>query len=243
MKKRLDSSSYYDAMSERYDIGRRESYHFYIDSREAEVLEGLAVKVSEDGVILDGGCGTGLILTHIPWIKDRLFGCDVSKGMIQHAKRRGERVILASLEKLPFRDETFDLVFSFKVLPHIERLEDAVSELIRITKRGGYILLEFYNRYSLRFVIKTLTSWRMSSSLYRERDITTRYVTIGEVLNILPDNIEVIGIEGIRILTPSGLLWKWRGISLLLELGENLLSNTRFKRYAGFLLFSLKKRG
>jgi ubiquinone/menaquinone biosynthesis C-methylase UbiE len=52
-------------------------------------------------------------------------------------------------ENLPFADESFDLVFSWGVIHHSSDMDKALSELVRVCRRGGTIVVMVYNRRSL----------------------------------------------------------------------------------------------
>lgn len=50
-------------------------------------------------------------------------------------------LVVDANERLPFADETFDLVWCSEVVEHLERPEDSLNELLRVTRRGGEIIL------------------------------------------------------------------------------------------------------
>lgn len=96
--------------------------------------------------VLDVGCGTGLMLS---WWRDRratvsAFGADISPVALQFCARRGLRLLAqASVTGLPFSGESFDVVTSFEVLDWFtpENVKGPVSELSRVLKPGGWLLL------------------------------------------------------------------------------------------------------
>lgn len=87
--------------------------------------------------VLDVGCGDGHITNHLP-NELHVMGVDISEEALKHVKR--EKVI-GSIDKLPFPDNSFDLVMINDVLEHLP--EDihvkGLSELQRVAKK--YILI------------------------------------------------------------------------------------------------------
>src|SRR4026208_2357115 len=63
--------------------------------------------------ILDAGCGTGFNLGHYAKGDSReVFGLDIATAALQHVQKRGFRnVAQASITEIPFKAETFDIVF------------------------------------------------------------------------------------------------------------------------------------
>lgn len=92
--------------------------------------------------ILDCGCGTGSNLDMLrPY--GRAVGFDLTGIGPAFAREHGHHVAQASIAQIPFATETFDLVTSFDVfqcLPDaVER--DAIAEMWRVLKPGGWLLL------------------------------------------------------------------------------------------------------
>jgi len=87
--------------------------------------------------ILEVGCGTGHWLAAIKSPTRRVFGLDLSMGMLQKARERESRLVRASAEYLPFRDHSFDLVFSVNAIHHFIRAGEFVREARRLLKPGG----------------------------------------------------------------------------------------------------------
>lgn len=105
-----------------------------------------AIARALDGVgtarILDCGCGTGSNLEMLrPY--GRACGFDLTGVGVRFARGHGHRVAQASIDAIPFRSGTFDLVTSFDVLQclpdPVERL--AMAEMARVLKPGGGLLL------------------------------------------------------------------------------------------------------
>ena len=93
--------------------------------------------------ILDAGCGTGLV-GEILFEKNfnNIIGIDFSQPMLDQALEKNvyQSLNLADLtEKLTFKDNTFDAIVCAGTFTCGHVGPEAFSELIRVTKTGGYI--------------------------------------------------------------------------------------------------------
>jgi len=116
--------------------------------------------------VLDCGCGNGLSVDLLSASGYEAWGNDVSQLRKWQWRERTmkERLVVASGAKLPFADATFDAVLSSGVIEHIGVAEQAVPryevrplpdrddrrvaflrELLRVTRPGGEILLDWPN--------------------------------------------------------------------------------------------------
>jgi ubiquinone/menaquinone biosynthesis C-methylase UbiE len=59
--------------------------------------------------------------------------------------------VQADATNLQFEDETFDCVYSFGVLHHVPDIDKALSEIKRVLKPGGRIMVMLYNKDSLLY--------------------------------------------------------------------------------------------
>jgi ubiquinone/menaquinone biosynthesis C-methylase UbiE len=90
--------------------------------------------------ILDVGCGTGKNMESLAYYGD-VSGVDISKEALQFCKKRGLfNVKKGEAEKLPFKDDSFDVVCVLDVLEHVEDIP-AVNEIKRVLKDGGQIII------------------------------------------------------------------------------------------------------
>src|SRR5215208_6611178 len=147
-----DTQAYYDEFSKGYEKRRGDNdpggYHELVDDLEVD----FATRYAAGGDLLEVGCGTGLLLERLAKVTRTAQGIDLSAGMLEKARSRGLDVRQGSAVDLPYPDASFDVTCSFKVLAHIEAIERALSEMIRVTRPGGVVLAEFYNPLSLRGV-------------------------------------------------------------------------------------------
>lgn len=92
--------------------------------------------------VLDLGCGDGQLTQRIAGTGAHVLGVDASPEMVAAARERGIEAEHALAEKLPFRNATFDAVFSNAVL-HWVRHQDAMLEQVhRVLKAGGRFVAE-----------------------------------------------------------------------------------------------------
>lgn len=95
--------------------------------------------------VLDAGCGPGILINQLEAMyKIKGYGCDLSRLALKRAKECGSKKITyknSVLEKMPFPKNYFDAVVSFDVLEHVENKEKVLSEIARVLKPGGRLLI------------------------------------------------------------------------------------------------------
>lgn len=117
--------------------------------------------------ILDAGCGKGRFSDVLLKAGAEVVGLDFSDELLQETRNiNGGFFTQGSLTRLPFKDNSFDYVFSIEVLEHIPDTELAISELIRVLRNNGKILIIDKNKCSLhrkllipRILIKKYKEW------------------------------------------------------------------------------------
>jgi SAM-dependent methyltransferase len=66
---------------------------------------------------------------------------DISAPALSKLRGRGAAVVLSQVTALPFADASFDLVCALDIVEHVEDDEAALSELARVVRVGGAVLL------------------------------------------------------------------------------------------------------
>ncbi len=196
-----DNRTYYDDFAAWYEKERHGGYHAMIDELQTDLVKTYCA--GKD--ILELGCGTGMILREIHPIAQTAKGIDISPGMLEQAKARGLDVVEGSATSLPFEDNSFDVIYSFKVLAHIENISEAMNEVARVLRPDGVAFLEFYNPRSFRGLIKRLKRPTAVSEQTHDEEVYTRYDTLEEVKSYLPETLDVSSIHGVRVFTPAAL--------------------------------------
>lgn len=99
--------------------------------------------------ILDLGCGTGHVESHLrkAYPSAKIVGLDKSEGMLrqaQHKEKEGQFLlahwICGCAEDLPFKDNSFELVYSNLVLHWSIDFTKSLEEIYRVLKPGGLLL-------------------------------------------------------------------------------------------------------
>lgn len=105
--------------------------------------------LNSNSSILDVGCAKGFMLYDlqrlIPGIQ--LAGLDVSEYAIQHAKEEVKDIVaVGDARKLPYEDNSFDVVISITTLHNLEvdELAVALQEVERVARKGSFITLDAY---------------------------------------------------------------------------------------------------
>jgi ubiquinone/menaquinone biosynthesis C-methylase UbiE len=96
--------------------------------------------------ILDVGCGPGLFTAPLS-SSNALVGLDLSLEMLRFA-RTSVNPIQGDGERLPFKDESFDIVLAIEALQHVKYPRLFLKELVRVTKSGGQLVVSTLNRHS-----------------------------------------------------------------------------------------------
>lgn len=104
--------------------------------------------INNNTYALDIGCGTGRWTKYLTSKAGFIEAIDPSQAIFAADKLLGEiknvRLTQASIETLPFADETFDFVMSIGVLHHIPDTRKAMYDCVKKVKKGGYFFVYLY---------------------------------------------------------------------------------------------------
>jgi ubiquinone/menaquinone biosynthesis C-methylase UbiE len=202
-----------------YDKNHYEIYNSYEQKRIDKTLKKLLGFFKNTKIeVLDFGAGTGNLtlkfLKHDCWV----IACDVSSKSLEIIKEKNNskklKVVTFNGEKLPFPDNSFDIVAVYSVLHHIPNYLYGIGEMIRVIKPGGLIYIDHeanenkwidneklkeyyslakYNKYEeILRLIKTgkfITS-KFITSYFKKRFINPRYKSEGDIHVWEDDHIE-----------------------------------------------------
>ncbi len=137
------SKKHFDAQAAEYD--QRDTYYYSQNGKIS--CRDIAAQLRELPYesLLDVGCGTGFLIDILTEERAaRYCGVDLSDEMILMAKKKeisGAEFVVSSADKLPYPDETFDIVTCSQSFHHYPYPQKAMQEARRVLKRGGLYIL------------------------------------------------------------------------------------------------------
>lgn len=135
----------------------------------------------QDGMnILEIGCGNGALwlenMNHIP-TDVHITLSDISDGMLRDARNsiNDERFSFScfNAEKIPFEDESFDVVYANHMLFYCENIDLVVKECRRVLKKGGKLICSTYSKRHMKEITELVQEFDkdivLSSDVLYER--------------------------------------------------------------------------
>ena len=102
------------------------------------------VRIEKCKQVLEVGCGSGAILRELPqFTQANIFGVDINLGFLQLAMRNipDAHLLHADAYHLPLPPQSFDLTFCHFLLLWLTDPYKAITEMIRVTRPGGYLCI------------------------------------------------------------------------------------------------------
>ncbi len=90
-------------------------------------------------LLLDCGCGTGILLKELSQSFSKVIGLDLSLDNIKKVEHK--KVVVANMEDLPFSVNSFDVVFCRGALHHVPDFKKALNQISQIICPGGVLVL------------------------------------------------------------------------------------------------------
>lgn len=137
----------------------------YFDKRRSERWEKCIDYINlipANSCVIDLGCGNGRHLIPLAEKANRAYGLDISEKMLETARKNNRAkctnisLIQGSVATLPFHDNSFDAGLFIATLHHVptnQKRIQALSEIKRVLKPEGTLLISVWARYQERFVL------------------------------------------------------------------------------------------
>lgn len=100
--------------------------------------------------ILDLGTGTGITLQPLAdAVTDpmNVYGLDISWQMLKQSKEKHRLLVRGDCHSLPFGRNTFDVIFAFAVIPHIDDVNSLMHQVSNLLHKNGlFVILHLMSR-------------------------------------------------------------------------------------------------
>lgn len=126
--------------------------------------------------VLDVGCGNGYVLSRYARHGAEVCGIDLTETALNLSRRRFELEGLKGEfratdgNRIPYPDASFDIACSMGVLHHIEDPRPMLTEMARVLRPGGRLILMFYHRNSWKYRV-VLPLRRLFDPVYRGKSL------------------------------------------------------------------------
>lgn len=126
-----------------FKFNKIESNHWWWQGR--RYLLSYILGDSPNGTLLDVGSGTGETILYLKKRYKNLYpliGIDSSKLAVKYSKKRGiSNVILSTIEKASFKNESLDFILYLDVIEHLPYDLAIIKKSTKWLKRGGKIII------------------------------------------------------------------------------------------------------
>ena len=107
-----------------------------------------AAAVDQSSRVLDVACGPGIVACTFAEYAAHVTGIDLTPAMIGQARERQQRLSLGNIDwrvgdatRLPFEDQSFDVVVTRYSFHHMPRPELTLAEMRRVCRLGGRVVV------------------------------------------------------------------------------------------------------
>lgn len=153
--KKRDVMRRYDATAHIYDMR-------YSEEQMNKVQAALRnVGIERDHLVLDVGCGTGILFDNVANRVENVVGLDISRRTLSYAKQRAKgfvnvHLLLADAEFLPFRENIFNRVFAVTLIQNTPNPLDTLAEIRRVAECSSVIVVTGLKKAFTRKVFEKL---------------------------------------------------------------------------------------
>lgn len=145
------------------------------------------------------------------------YGIDLTPESVRRVKERFAlfnkpycEVQVANAEKIPYEDNTFDIVYSHGVIHHSPRIDLIVAEIHRVLKPGGQAVIMLYHKHSFNYYISIGILRRMGLASIRVFPFLDRLVSklTGESVERINRHKYYLEQDGLRYFRMKNFLHK-----------------------------------
>ena len=142
-RKRNDPAQYDDLAAQWWDPrGPFVMLHWLARARGALVPPATGDVATRDAVLVDLGCGAGLLAPQVSGKGYRHVGVDITTSALEQARAHGVVPVRGNVARVPLRDGCADVVVAGEILEHVTDLPGAVREACRLLRPGGLLVID-----------------------------------------------------------------------------------------------------
>ena len=135
------------SVKHRYDLTAHIYDMQYAEEQIAKIVAALeSLKIEKRSLVLDAGCGTGLLFGYVADKAEATIGLDTSRKILFQAKKRGKNLqrlylILADADNMPFDGNIFSHVFAITLIQNMPDPAKTLNEIKRVAKGNAVIVI------------------------------------------------------------------------------------------------------
>lgn len=135
--------------------------------------------IKEEDIILDVGCGGGINVKRMAEKAKKVYGVDYSIESVKLSREVNAQgiydgkveIIEGDVQKLPFDDETFDIVTAFETIYFWPDIEKCFGEVKRVLKPGGIFLIGTESNGSDKLAMRFFERF-IDMTIYNDVEVT-----------------------------------------------------------------------
>ena len=210
----MKDSDYYQKRKDSRSFGHR------LERRAFEIYDCIIRHQKKGDLrILDIGTADGSMIDHLSGkLPEAAFvGADISLYLLSKAKGKKLIAVCSDACKLPFKEDTFDVITGAAVIEHLYSVEKFMEEIVRILKKSGLCIFTTPNPLH-DYIVSTVLPWYGKDHINR--------LSLRALRRILSD-------YGVMTLTAKGFLFLPCALPC-----ERLIEKVVNKMKLSFLLFN-----
>jgi ubiquinone/menaquinone biosynthesis C-methylase UbiE len=131
----------------RYDLTANIYDMRYSEEQTAKIESALkSVNVDKGDLVLDVGCGTGLLFDYVANKAEAVIGLDISRKSLLQAKEHSKEfcnvhLVWADADNIPLRDNVFSNVFAVTLIQNMPYPAKTLGEIKRVTKKNAIVVV------------------------------------------------------------------------------------------------------
>jgi len=132
---------------QRYDLTASIYDMRYLEEQTAKIKAVIeSINIAEESLVLDLGCGTGLLFDYVAEKAKIVVGLDISGKILFQAEERARKflnvhLLKADAENIPLKEAFFSHVFAITLIQNTPNLFETLNEIKRVAKKNSTIVI------------------------------------------------------------------------------------------------------